>query len=305
MLAEFAEHPDFTVSAVWDLNDAINKQIKSQYPAVRIASDADTLINDPDIDLVYIATPPVTHVTYGLQVIAAGKALLCEKPLAIDMDEGWELVEAAEAAGVATAINFIYGAGPLVDVITAQLDSGRLGELLNIEVRYQFPSWPLPNQLSAAAWITQRDQGGMVREMFSHFVYLLMRLFGDIEIISTVLQYPEGENAAESYVLSSLEVEGLPIWLMGGVGGPMAPRESELTIHGSRASLRIGGLRELTISAGDGWQPVLMPTGAPTPAQARLTELARRLAGEETLLPDLRDGLAVQEVIEEMLSDEE
>ena len=159
MLAEFAEHPDFTVSAVWDLNDAINKQIKSQYPAVRIASDADTLINDPDIDLVYIATPPVTHVTYGLQVIAAGKALLCEKPLAIDMDEGWELVEAAEAAGVATAINFIYGAGPLVDVITAQLDSGRLGELLNIEVRYQFPSWPLPNQLSAAAWIASVPPG--------------------------------------------------------------------------------------------------------------------------------------------------
>ena len=305
MLAEFLDHPDFTVGGAWDLNETINQQIKSQHPTVRIASDADALINDPDIDLIYIATPPVTHVTYGLQVIAAGKALLCEKPLAIDMDEGWELVEAAETAGVATAVNFVYGAGPLVDVITAQLDSGRLGELLSIEVRYQFPSWPLPNQLSAANWITQRDQGGMVREMFSHFVYLLQRLFGDIEIISTVLQYPIGDNAAESYVLASLEVEGLPIWLMGGVGGPMAPRESELTFHGSRASLRIGGLRELMVSSGDGWQPVLMPEGSPTPAQARLSELARRLAGEESDLPDLRDGLAVQEVIEEMLSDEE
>lgn len=302
MLQAFLEHPAFVVGSVWDRNEAINRQIAGRFPSVPIAPDAASIIGHPDIDLIYIATPPVTHVEYGRQVIAAGKALLCDKPLAIDLAEGRWLVETAVNHNTPTAMNFVYGAGHLVETIEQQLNAGALGTPQSIEVRYQFPSWPLPNQLSAASWITKRNEGGMVREMFSHFVYLLQRLFGEVTVKSTVLRYPEGENAAESFVLAHLEAGGLPIWLMGGIGSAAAPRESELTIHGSQASLRLGNLYNLAITKNGTWQPLPIAPDAPTPVQARLSELANRLAGEPTNLPDLQAGLRVQEVIETMLT---
>ena len=162
------------------------------------------------------------------------------------------------------------------------------------------PSWPLPNQLSAAAWITKRDAGGMVREMFSHFVYLIHRLFGPLTVQSSILQYPDGENLAETFVLASFKTADVPVWLMGGIGGPAAPRESELTIHGSKASIRIGNLFGLEISDDREWRQI--PLGPKSLGQARLDELAHRLAGRPTNLPDLRAGLQVQEVIETMLN---
>ena len=302
MLQEFLHHPAFTIGAVWDRNDNINTQIANRFPNVLIAKDAAGIIEQPAIDLVYIATPPVTHVDYGLQVIAAGKALLCDKPLAIDLEQGRRLAAAAEEKGVLTAMNFVYGAGHVVETIEQQLKSGALGTPQSVEVRYQFPSWPLPNQLSAASWITKRDQGGMVREMFSHFVYLIHRLFGPLTVKTAVLRHPEGENTAESFVLASLETDSIPIWLMGGVGGSAAPRESELTIHGSKASLRLGNLYSLAMSTNGAWQPLSIDSASPSVAQARLSELAQLLAGKPTTLPDLRDGLRVQEVIETMLS---
>lgn len=301
MLQEFVKHPAFTVGAVWDRNNKINEQIANRFPNVPIAKNAAGIIAHPDIDLVYIATPPITHVDYGLRVIDAGKALLCDKPLAIDLEKGRRLVAAAEERGVATAMNFVYGAGHVVETIEQQLKSGALGTPQSIEVRYQFPSWPLPNQLSAASWITKRDEGGLVREMFSHFVYLLHRLFGEVDVKTAVLHHLEGKNRAEHFILAQLEAGSLPVWLMGGVGGPAAPRESELTIHGTQASLRLGNLQGLAISTNRMWQELPVDAAAPSPAQARLSQLAQRLAGKPTTLPDLRAGLRVQEVVEAIL----
>ena len=142
----------------------------------------------------------------------------------------------------------------------------------------------------------------MVREMFSHFVYLMHRLFGEVVVKTAVLHYPPEENAAENFVLAHLETGRIPVWLMGGVGGTAAPRESELTIHGSKASLRLGNLYNLAISDNGTWQPLPIDPASPAPAQARLNELAQLLAGQPTTLPDLRAGLRVQEVIETMLN---
>ena len=119
---------------------------------------------------------------------------------------------------------------------------------------------------------------------------------------STILHHPEGENAAEHFVMAQLKTADLPVWLMGGVGGPAAPRESELTIHGTKASLRLGNLSGLTISTNRKWQKRPVDPTAPSSVQARLSELAQLLVGNPTTIPDLHAGLRVQEVIESVLS---
>jgi len=171
----------------------------------------------------------------------------------------------------------------------------------SIEVRYQFPSWPLPNQLSAADWITKRNQGGMIREMFSHFVYLIHRLFGPLKTNSTLLHFPKEKNATESFALASLRTGSVPVWLMGGIGGPGAPRESEFTIHSTLASLRLRNLSEVFISDSGSWRQLPVDGSLTSSAQARLAGLAQLMTGKPSRLPDLRSGLQVQEVIEKMM----
>jgi predicted dehydrogenase len=301
MLGEFIDHPAFNVYSVWDINDAVNKRVSDRYPKVRFAKDAKQIIEDPHVHLVYIATPPTTHIEYAWHVVRAKKVLFCEKPLAINLADSRALVDAVEEKKIITAMNFIYGAGSCVDAIENELNSGSLGAPQSIEIRYQFPSWPLPNQLSAADWITKREQGGMIREMFSHFAYLIHRLFGPLEINSTLVHFPEDENASESFALASLRTGSIPVWLMGGICGPGAPRESELTVHGTLASLRLCNLYELFISDSGSWRQLPVDCSLVAGAQARLGELAQLMAGGASRLPDIRAGLHVQEVVEKML----
>ncbi len=300
MLADFLDHPAFEVGPCWDLNPAIGRQVEQAYPQVALAGSAEDVLASQSVNLVYIATPPLTHINYGRRVLASGKALLMEKPLSIDLHAARQLVEQAEASGLPTAMNFAYGAGPVVVTLESLLVAGEVGSPTSIEVRYQYPSWPLPNQLSAAAWITRRSQGGMVREMFSHLVYLSQRLFGKFEVTSALLSYPPGADAAEDFMMATLHCGDLPLRVMGGIGSAQTPRTSDWTLNGTRGSLRVpegGGIWRAT---GDSWQEIPLQ-GDRTIVQARLDALALRLEGGSTPLPTLRDGLEVQEVIEAIL----
>jgi len=300
MLLDFMAHPAFAVEACWDLDPQICEHIRAQHPQAPLKENAAAVLDHPEVALIYIATPPVTHVDYGLEVVARGKALLMDKPLAIELADSRKLVEAAESKGIPNVMNFAYGAGPLVDALENALAAQVIGQLHSIEVRFQFPSWPLPNQLSAASWITNRNTGGMVREMFSHYVYLTHRLLGPLEVISAVLSYPEGEEAAEDFVLASLKCQEIPLWLMGGIGSPHTPRTSDWTINGSEGALRIGEGYQLLRAQEQGWE-VYPVENSRSPIEARLDQLADMLAGRSHKLPSLLDGLDVQEVIEDLL----
>lgn len=301
MLASFLAHPRFEVRSCWDLSPEVRRGVLSRQPGTPLAADAESVLAGPGIELVYVATPPATHVDYGLQALAAGRALLMEKPLSTRLEDSRRLVAAAEQAGTPTAMNFAYGAGPVVETLAAALAAGEIGTLRSIEVRYQYPSWPLPNQLSAAAWITRRSAGGLVREMFSHHVYLTHRLLGKLEVVSAALSYPPGPDAAEDFVLAELRTGGIPLWLMGGVSSPDTPRTSDWTINGSKGALRIGESAQVLRASGGAWREVPLVSNR-SAVEARLDALADLLEGKPHGLPGVRDGLEVQEVVEALLA---
>ena len=107
MLREFINHPSFDVHTVWDIDEVINLRVSDRYPSVGIAGDATELIEDPQVEVVYIATPPTTHIEYGWKVVRAGKVLFCEKPLALDLTESHGLVDFVDRKKLVTAMNFI------------------------------------------------------------------------------------------------------------------------------------------------------------------------------------------------------
>jgi predicted dehydrogenase len=301
MLEEFLKHPAFTVAACWDLNSQICSKVKANYPQAPVVSNGDQVIEHPDTEIIYIATPPITHVDYGFQVLNQNKALFMEKPLAFDLEESRKLVEYAEKKGIPTTMNFGYAAGPIVDKLEHVIAKKEIGSIKSIEVRYQFPSWPLPNQLSAASWIINKNTGGMVREMFSHHVYLIHRLLGKLSIQSVDISYPNTEDTAEDFVLASLKTGDIPVRFMGGIGSPTTPRDSDFTLNGENRSIRISEGQQLLLAKDGDWLPFPYNTDR-TAVEARLDQVGELLEGKISRLPTLRDGFEVQKVIEDLLA---
>ncbi len=69
MLGEFIAHPAFAVASCWDLGPQICEQVNTKYPGVPITKSGDLVLEHPEVELIYIATPPTTHVDYGLKFI--------------------------------------------------------------------------------------------------------------------------------------------------------------------------------------------------------------------------------------------
>jgi len=103
------------------------------------------LLADPAIDAVYVPLPNFLHREWVLAAVAAGKHVLCEKPLAITADQAQEMVDAAQAAGVVLAEAFMYGHHPRYDRLHEVVRSGEIGEVRSITGTFTFDASDEPD----------------------------------------------------------------------------------------------------------------------------------------------------------------
>lgn len=141
--------------------------------------DVDAMLNDDEIDVVHVCTPNALHAEQALAVIAAGKHVVCEKPLAISAAEAEYLVKAAAAAGVTATVPFVYRFHPLVREARARVALGITGRLLSIHGSY-LQDWLL--EPSDDNWRVDSALGGASRafaDIGSHLVDLVEFVSGD------------------------------------------------------------------------------------------------------------------------------
>jgi predicted dehydrogenase len=117
------------LAAVCDTNKASLDQMAARYPGMRIESDLDRLLADESIDGVVVATPAETHYSLATRAIDAGKHLLVEKPLALDVDEGQRMVDFAESRSVILMVGHLLEYHPAVLRLAELIRSGDLGQL--------------------------------------------------------------------------------------------------------------------------------------------------------------------------------
>ncbi|WP_430592328.1 Gfo/Idh/MocA family protein [Humidisolicoccus flavus] len=134
---------------------------------------AEQLLNDPSIDVVHICSPNATHADFARQAIAAGKHVVCEKPLATSLELAKGLVELAEAAGVVATVPFVYRYHPMVRELRRRVIEGEAGSLFSVTGSY-LQDWLL--HPSDDNWRVTVDDGGPSRafaDIGSHLVDLL------------------------------------------------------------------------------------------------------------------------------------
>ena len=90
-----------------------------------------------DIDAIDIITPNVFHAPLALAAIAAGKHVMCEKPMAMNVDEAQQMADAARAANLKTAVNFTWRNPPAVRYMRHLIEEGHIGQIYHVNGIYR------------------------------------------------------------------------------------------------------------------------------------------------------------------------
>lgn len=301
MLRNMGKHPAFAVAAAWDPASAAGEKLREIAPSARLARDAADLIADERVGCVYIAAPPGFHLPYAEAAFSAGKAVFCEKPLAIEIEVARAVVARVERDRRRAAVNFPFAAAPAVRAILAGMKSGEIGAAQRLDIEVAFARWPRAWQ-RPAAWLGRREDGGFVREVLSHFIFLTQRLLGPVAIDECRVDYPEDGVSAESAVEARLSAGGIPITLRGHVGGAIEDM-NRWVLTAANGAFELHDWYSLKRRINGGWLDVDFGEGSVRERSymAQLDALDAMLAGKPHALPSFREGLAVQECIEAML----
>ena len=231
MLAALQAHPRFNAVALWDPQAAALQAAVQATPGAHAAASCEALLRDAAVDLVYIASPPASHLPAVRAVLAAGRACLCEKPLAPSIAEAQALRDAVVAAGLPFAVNFPFARSAASLGLSELVRSAALGELQQATITLRFALWPRPWQAGASAWLAGTAEGGFAREVLSHFVFLALRLFGPAEVEDVQLERLPGQT--ETALRATLRHAGLCVRIDAAVAGSVAD-QNRFEIVGTR-----------------------------------------------------------------------
>jgi len=176
---------------------------------------ADDLIGDPDVDAVYIATPPSSHCSLALRAAEAGKPCLVEKPMALNHDECQEMVGAFRTRGVPLWVAYYRRALPRFLLVRDLLRNGAIGRLTSVHVEI---AEPLATGARAANWRLNRtiSGGGLFFDLGSHSIDLIDYLAGRVADVSGFSANTAGAYEAEDVTVASFLLEnnvaGTGVW---------------------------------------------------------------------------------------------
>lgn len=148
------------VGAVIDATQERSLAAAERFGAERAAGSIEELIASDDIDVVHVCVPNTFHEPIARAAIAAGKPVVCEKPLAVSLSQAQGLVELAREAGVKTAVPFVYRFYPSIREARARIASGETGDLRLLHGSY-LQDWLV--RLTDENWRLDPSVGGASR----------------------------------------------------------------------------------------------------------------------------------------------
>jgi 1,5-anhydro-D-fructose reductase (1,5-anhydro-D-mannitol-forming) len=214
---QLADNSELT--AVMRRNAALAEDYAKRHQVPKWYDNAEALIADPEVDAVYIATPPDSHMNYAEAVAAAGKPVYVEKPMALNYAQCETMIKASEAAGVPLFVAYYRRALPRFLHIKKLIEQGEIGEVRYVQTtqtkklteRGDELPWRLDPSVSG---------GGYFFDLASHTLDVLDFILGPIRDASGKAVNLGGVYAAEDTVSGAYQfesgVQGTGIWCFCG-----------------------------------------------------------------------------------------
>jgi len=180
--------------------------------------DAGELIDDPDINAVYIATPPLYHAEFAIKSMKAGKPVYVEKPMAAVYSDCIRMNQVSEETGMPLFVAYYRRCLPYFNKVKELIDEGRIGSILSAEIRLM--SLPKKEDFDKKnlSWRVNSEiaGGGYFYDMACHQLDILDYFFGRISVVTGVFSNRKGLYDAEDTVASSFQFEngivGTGLW---------------------------------------------------------------------------------------------
>lgn len=170
------------LAALADADSARAEQCAQAWGFDRSHADWQQLIDDPWVQIVAITTPNHLHFPMAMAAIAAGKAVYCEKPLAVSLAQADEMRRSAKAAGVVTQVGYNYQHNPMIGLAREMIEAGELGDIVSFQG--EFSEDFMGSATSPWSWRCEAAHaGGALADLGSHLLAMARYLLGDIEAV--------------------------------------------------------------------------------------------------------------------------
>lgn len=306
-----------------------------------VESDWRELLKRDDIDAVDICTPNNLHKTIAIEAAKAGKMILCEKPLAMDAEEGEEMCQAVESAGVANMVWYNYRRVPAVTLAKQIIDSGKLGQIFHYRANF-LQDWTINADVpqgGAATWRLDAEAAGsgVTGDLLAHCIDTALWLNGSITDVSAMTETFVKERVhAETGEKQPVKIDDACAFLCHFSNGSLGLFESTryarghkalytLEINGEHASIRwdlhdlhrleyfdhsdesiVRGWRSVHVTDGDqpymgNWWVPGLQIGYEHSFTHQVADFLKSLDTGEAAHPSFRDALETQKVCDAVL----
>lgn len=184
-LAPFIDaNPGFNLKKISTSDPVKADKAKTTYPGTEIVSNADDIINDPDIELVLIGSPNTSHLSLAKAALMAGKHVLVEKPFTITTADADELIALAKKQNKILSVHHNRRFDSGHNTVKKMITSGVLGKLVEIEMHYD----RFRRELRPGAWREKPMPGsGILYDLGAHLIDGALELFGTPETVTCMM----------------------------------------------------------------------------------------------------------------------
>ncbi len=236
------------LKAVCGRNRDKAERFANQWGYESVETDWRSLIARDDLDVIDIASPNDTHATIAVATAAAGKAVLCEKPLARNMAEAQQMVDAVESARVPNMVWYNYRRVPAVSLAKQIIDSGKLGRIFHYRAKF-LQDWTISERVpvgGAALWRLSADVAGsgVTGDLLAHCIDTAIWLNGPLEKVSAMTEtFIKQRQDAVTGEAREVEIDDASAFLARFDNGSLGTFEATRYARGHKAlyTLEING----------------------------------------------------------------
>jgi len=329
------------LKTICGLEDAEARKFAQQWGYESHTTDWRKVVEDKNIDMIDICVPNNRHAEIAIAAAKAGKAILCEKPLALDVKQGQEMVKAVEKAGVPNMVSFNYRRVPAVTLAKQLIDEGRLGQIFHYRANF-LQDWTISRDVPQGGMATWRLDvkaagSGVTGDLLAHCIDTAMWHNGAItEVCAMTETFVKERKNVETGKMEPVGIDDACTFMCRFGNGSLGNFESTryarghkakytLEINGEKGSLAwdlhdlhrlqvfnhadegiVRGWRNVHVTDGDqpymkSWWVPGLQIGFAETFVHQLADFLRGMKTDKPAMPDFKEGLKTQAVCEAVL----
>lgn len=284
--------------AVMRRNKQLATEFAQRHGAQRYYTTVEEILADEEINAVYIATPPYVHAEQTIAATQAGKHVLCEKPMAMNVAECRDMIAACQDNGVQLMIAYYRRFWPVAQKMKQLIAAGAVGEPTMARAHCAYLWHPPEN--GSTPWRLQRKiaGGGFLWDIGAHRLDLLLQMMGEVESVGALVaavHFDIEVDDASSLVMqfaNGAQGVGMFYWNVGA-----NIDELEVAGPGGRLLATNLGAGDLRLIQGDKTEDFHLPPPRPTHLPLVEHYVGCLISGEPNALPG-EEGLKTTTIIE-------